>query len=372
MPTGLHLPYFPVWLAARGLSDQQIAWVLATPMVMRVALTPAIAYVADRRGIATTLAFCALAVFAGYVGFEWLAGFPLIFVGSLVVITAQGSMPALADALSLAEIRRFVKVGLNGIQFGRVRVGGSFSTLGIMLFSGTIVAIFPGERIIYALALLPVVATMVAAARTPKIKLPRWTHSGLTQNPANFRLACVVISAAALVQASHAQIYSFGTLHWKAAGFQPAFIAFAWAIGVLSESVLFLLGGRFLGTMDRSLGLLIIGAGGAVLRWLAMSLDPAPLAVLCLQILHGASFGATYLGAVLFLGGLAGPNHRARMQGLSSAAMALSMALATVACGRLTGLFGESSYLAMAGLASLGFLLALLAAARWQGSRHEK
>ena len=110
----------------------------------------------------------------------------MIFVGSLVVITAQGSMPALADALTLAEIRRFVKVGLNGIQFGRVRVGGSFSTLGIMLFSGTIVAIFPGERIISALALLallPFVATMVAAARTPKIKLPRWTHSGLTQTP---------------------------------------------------------------------------------------------------------------------------------------------------------------------------------------------
>jgi hypothetical protein len=125
-------------------------------------------------------------------------------------------------------------------------------------------------------------------------------------------------------------------------------------------------------TLSRHDGSIARPAGGAVLRWLAMSLDPAPLAVLCLQILHGASFGATYLGAVLFLGGLAGPNHRARMQGLSSAAMALSTALATAACGRLTGLYGERSYLAMVGLASLGFLLALLAAARWQGSRHEK
>jgi PPP family 3-phenylpropionic acid transporter len=308
-------------------------------------------------------------MFAGYVGLGWVAGFPLIFAGAILVITAQGSMPALTDALCLAEIRRFAKIGLHGIQFGRVRVGGSLSSLCGMLLSGAIVAVFPGERIISALALLallPLLATTAAALRTPKIRFTRSTKSGLTQDPADLRLALVVMLAAALVQASHAQIYSFATLHWKAVGLSPAFIAWAWAIGVLSESVLFLFGGRFLGNMSRALGLLLFGAGGAILRWLAMSFDPAPPVVLFLQILHAASFAATYLGAVLFLGDLAGPNHRARMQGLSSAAMALSMALATVACGRLTSLYGEQSYLAMAVLAAAGFLLALAAAVHWE------
>jgi PPP family 3-phenylpropionic acid transporter len=369
-PVGLHLPYFPVWLAAGGLSDSQIAATLALPLVLRVVLTPTIAYVADRQGIAATLAFCALIVLLGYVGLGCVAGFPLIFLASVVVIAAQGSMPSLADALSLAEIRRFAKIGLTGIQFGRVRVGGSLSGLCGVLLSAAIVALLPGEKIIIALAglaLLPVLAASIAVLRMPKLRPERSIKTGLTEDPAHLRLALIVILAAALVQASHAEFYSFSTLHWKSIGLTPNFIALAWATGIISECVLFVVAGRFLSNARHALLFLICGAAGAVLRWILMSFDPAPHAVLLLQIMHAASFAATYLGAVLFLGGLAGPNHRARMQGFSSAAMALSMALATLVCGRLTTLYGESTYLAMAALAAVGLLLALVAAARWQG-----
>ncbi len=369
-PIGLHLPYFPVWLAARGFSEAQIAFTLATPLILRVVVTPAISHVADRRGIAATLAFGAIAVFAGYAGLGWVAGFPLIFLVSVLVIAAQGSLPALADALSLAEIRRFAKIGLNRIEFGRVRVGGSLSGLAGMLASGPIVALLPGEKIIIALtglALFPVLAASIAARRMPKLRPERSAKTGLTEDPANLRLALVVILAAALVQASHAQFYAFATLHWKSIGLTPNFIALAWATGVMSEGVLFVFGGRFLGGTSRALRFLIGGSAGAVLRWIIMSLDPDPLFVLALQITHAASVAATYIGAVLFLGSLAGPNHRARIQGFSSAAMALSMALATMACGQLTPLYGEGTYLAMAALAGIGFGLALYAAAQWRG-----
>lgn len=368
-PIGLHLPYFPVWLAARGFSKSQIALTLATPLVLRVVLTPAISHVADRQGIAATLAFGAIAVFAGYAGLGWVAGFPLIFLGSVLVIAAQGSLPALADALSLAEIRRFAKIGLSGIEFGRVRVGGSLSGLTGMLLSGSIVAVLPGEKIIIALAglaFLPVFAASLAALRMPKLRPERSTKTGLTEDPANLRLALIVILAAALVQASHAQFYAFATLHWKSIGLAPNFIALLWATGVMSEGVLFVAGGRFLGGTSQALRFLVFGAAGAVFRWIIMSVDPNPLVVLLLQIMHAASFAATYIGAVLFLGSLAGPNHRARMQGFSSAAMALSMALATMACGKLTELYGDGTYLAMAALAGVGFGLALYAAAQWR------
>ena len=43
LPYGLHLPYFPVWLAARGLTDFQIAATLATPLILRVLLMPIVA-----------------------------------------------------------------------------------------------------------------------------------------------------------------------------------------------------------------------------------------------------------------------------------------------------------------------------------------
>lgn len=371
-PVGLHMPYFPVWLAARGLSDTEIALTLATPLVLRVALTPAIAFVADRQGIAATLVCCAAAVLGGYVGLAFVAGFPPIFAISVLVIAGQGTMPALADALSLAEIRRFAKRGLANIQFGRIRVGGSLSFLFVALISGAIVSALPGERIIIglaALSLLPLAAAGVAALRTAKLRPEPAAQSGFTQDRADRSLAITVILAAALVQASHAEFYAFGTLHWKAIGLSPGFIALAWATGVIAESILFVSGSRFLGNDRNAIAFLVLGAAGAVLRWTAMSLDPATVLILPLQILHAASFAATYIGAVLFLGALAGPRHRARMQGFSSAAMALSMALATLAAGRLTTAFGQMAYLAMAGLALVGLMLALAAAARWSRRR---
>jgi MFS family permease len=52
-----------------------------------------------------------------------------------------------------------------------------------------------------------------------------------------------------------------------------------------------------------------------------------------------------------------------RMQGWLAAASALSLALATFACGRLTRLFGDRTHLAMAGRTMAGLVLALFAAA---------
>jgi hypothetical protein len=72
--------------------------------------------------------------------------------------------------------------------------------------------------------------------------------------------------------------------------------------------------------------------------------------------MHGLSFGATTYGSVLLLGSLASATHRARMQGWLASATSLSLAAATFACGRLTGLFGAKAYLAMAALAGAAFL----------------
>jgi PPP family 3-phenylpropionic acid transporter len=129
----------------------------------------------------------------------------------------------------------------------------------------------------------------------------------------------------------------------------------------MSESVLLIFCGRYIRGVPQALALLLLGGVGASLRWMAMSFAPDAEIVLSLQVLHALSFAATYLGSVSVLGWLAGPNHRARMQGWLSAASALSMALATIACGRLTHMFGVGAYLAMAGLAAAGVVLACAA-----------
>ena len=48
--TGWYLPFFPVWLAARGLDPAAIGVVLAVFQLVRIVATPAGTRLADRHG----------------------------------------------------------------------------------------------------------------------------------------------------------------------------------------------------------------------------------------------------------------------------------------------------------------------------------
>jgi PPP family 3-phenylpropionic acid transporter len=93
-----------------------------------------------------------------------------------------------------------------------------------------------------------------------------------------------------------------------------------------------------------------------------MASAPGPAALLALQMMHAATYGATQLGAVYLLSHLAGHERRAQAQGWLSAAGALSLASASFASGYLQLAFGRGAYLFMAGIALVGLLLAGLAA----------
>ncbi len=366
LPVGLHLPYFPVWLAARGFSQSEIAIALALPTLLRVVAAPVVTAIADKRGIAETLASCAAAAFAGYWFLALVEGFVPVFAGAIFASLALGLMVPLADALTLAGIRHAEVMGLGRIAYARIRVWTSIGVLGTMFSSGWIVGTLPGEKIIYALAsltLLPALVTIFAATKLKHLHTPISTKGSLTRDRAQLRLAFAFIGAAALIQASHAEYYAFATLHWKAISLTPGVIGSAWATGVASETVLFLIAARYFAAERNAASFLILGGLGAICRWLAMSSNPGPLFLFLLQAMHGLSFGATYFGSVLLLGGIAQESHRARMQGWLASASALSLALATFASGWLTRYFGEKAYLAMAALAMAGLVLALAARA---------
>src|SRR3954447_26442398 len=46
---GVQLPFFPLWLEARGLDARTIGMVIAVPALVRIVATPIIAHQADRR-----------------------------------------------------------------------------------------------------------------------------------------------------------------------------------------------------------------------------------------------------------------------------------------------------------------------------------
>jgi MFS transporter, PPP family, 3-phenylpropionic acid transporter len=94
--------------------------------------------------------------------------------------------------------------------------------------------------------------------------------------------------------------------------------------------------------------MLMIGAFAGTLRWLSMALDPPALVLPWLQILHALSFGATHLGALMFLAQHAPTGKAATAQGHLAIAAGVAMAAATGISGVLFADFGSGAYIAMA------------------------
>ncbi|MFZ0352183.1 MAG: MFS transporter, partial [Pseudolabrys sp.] len=147
--------------------------------------------------------------------------------------------------------------------------------------------------------------------------------------------------------------YGFSAVQWHAAGLDGTFIAALWALGVAAEIVLFAVQGRLPPVFTPTM-LLLIGAAAGVLRWLGMAFDPPALVLPWLQMLHALSFGATHLGALMYLAHNAPTGQAARAQGYLAIAAGLAMAAAMGISGVLYEDFGSRAYAAMALVAFAG------------------
>ena len=167
------------------------------------------------------------------------------------------------------------------------------------------------------------------------------------------------MAAGSLIQASHAAYYGFSTLDWTRHGFDGKTIGILWALGVTAEIVLFAFAARLPPAIG-PIALMLIGAMGAIVRWIAAAFDP-PLALLApLQLLHAISFGATRLGTMQYLA-RAASGGRASAQGDVATANSVMMACASALSGVLYGISGSLAYGTMALFAAAGAACALAA-----------
>ena len=105
----------------------------------------------------------------------------------------------------------------------------------------------------------------------------------------------------------------------------------------------------------------MIGALAGVLRWAAMAFDPPAAALPALQLLHGLTFGATHLGALMFVARHAPQGQAARAQGYLAIAIGVAMTAAMALSGVLYGAYGARAYAAMALAAVAGGICAAVA-----------
>lgn len=352
---GVQLPFFPLWLGAKGLDARWIGIVLAIPMVVRMFAIPFAAHQADHReALRGTLIAASAATACAYFVVGWTDSLAAIVLSCAVAAAVYAPLMPLTDAYALK--------GLNarGRAYGPVRLWGSAAFIAGTFIAGVAINYVDPTQLIWLVTAGSAATAVAAVFLLPLGRSDVPVTTGATLSLLRNRGAVVVIIAASLVQASHAVYYGFSVILWSSAGLSGPLIALLWALGVVSEIVLFAVSAKLPKRLTPLLLLTIGGAGGA-LRWAIMAFDPPAAALPFLQCLHAASFGCTHLGALNYLTGTVSPSLTARAQGTLSIALGLAMAASMALSGVLFAAYEGIAYAAMAVLALAGAAFAFAA-----------
>ena len=365
---GIHVPFWPVWLAAKGLGPTEIGVVIAASVGIKVISNPLIAHIADRRGqrrsIIVGLAVLAFASFTLFAGTDHF--WPILLVSILFFAVWSPIMP-LGESLAMLSgpggkqggRQEGEQGGAKELDYGRVRLWGSLTFIatavgtGYFLTDGSTDIIF--WVLLSSLALVIVVTLALPPTQAPASTETRFAAFTVIRVP-QFGLFLI---ATALIQASHSVYYGFGTLNWKAQGYSETVIGFLWAEGVIAEIILFAFGAHLVRRLGPAKLILLGGVAGAV-RWSVTGTAGGLGVLIIMQALHAFTFAATHLGAIYFISRRVPQAVSASAQSLYSAVvMGLALGLAMLASGNLYGLYGAGAYQAMAVMAALGSIVAV-------------
>ncbi len=289
---GAQLPYWPLWLEARGLSGSEVGVLLAAAAWVKVASNPLAGYLADASGRPRLVISALMAVGGlGFLGFGLAQGFwALLLLQILTAACFQALLP-------LGESRTLAAVRSHGLDYGRSRLWGSVTFVAGVLAIGGGLDLLPVESLPWLLAAGLGLGLLAASALPDLPEDQRRPARGDLKRLLSDGPLLWFLLAAALVQASHAAYYAFSAIAWRAAGHGTFTIGWLWTEGVVAEILFFALSGRVLARISCR-NLVLLAAAGGVLRWSVTATTTALPALAAVQLLHAATFAAAHLAAV--------------------------------------------------------------------------
>ena len=352
---GILMPFWPIWLEGKGLDAVEIGFILASAPFIRAIGSPLIAQVADRRGLRrpiiimlTASATISFAIF-NYIDDFW----PIVIVTILFFMLFSASQP-LAESLTMHVVRN------EGANYGRMRLWGSVTFI-LAAIGGGYILEGRSVNIIFYLSLFGLWILFVTCIFLPKFRFPADADKGYPiLKLLKIKPFVWMLIAAALIQSSHAVVYSFSTIHWKSIGFSESLIGILWAEGVVAEIILFQYSSLVLKRISPTM-LIVIAAAAGIIRWSIMGYTDFLPALIFAQVLHGLTFGAAHLGAIHYISETIPPNLSATAQSLLSAVvMGLAIGLTTMISGVLYSSVGSLAYFPMAGMAFISVIVGLV------------
>ena len=339
---GVYVAYFPLYLAYRGLSAPQIAWVLALPALTRIFAPAAWGWLADRSGAHRGIVAFSCAVTAA--AFAALPFTPHIaWVVALMSVLAGGALP-LVEAITLASL-----AGESG-RYGPIRLWGSVGFIAVVLAGGAWLDAQPAATVPAVLVALNL-ATFLTALTLPAAKPLSTSQSA----PLALTPEVRALFAAGFCNAfAHGALYAFLTLHLERFGYSATLIGTLWTLGVVAEILVFF----YLPQLFRRYALstiLAASVGCGALRFLAIGWLASELwIVLLAQLLHAATFGAFHAAAVAAVHRLFPGSAHARGQTLfSSVSYGAGAAIGLVIAGWAWQEGGARLAFSLAALAAL-------------------
>jgi PPP family 3-phenylpropionic acid transporter len=357
---GMTLAFLPRWLEVeRGLDGAAIGAILALAQFARILTGPAVAFWADgaddRR---MPIRFVLLAAVVAYAAFFMAQDFwALLAIGFVALSLTQAATPLIEAATLRAtaegKITYGIARGIGSITFIVANIAG-----GVLIARFGLIAVVVWTMTLLSLTALSAWTTL--KPDRPAARAPSAARLDALRTLLRSRRFLILVLACGLIQSGHAFYYSFSVIVWRGQGIPADVVGVLWAFGVAVEVALL----WSLASIERRISpeaLILIGAGGGFLRWLALGFAPTGFVLWPLQALHALSFAAAHVGAMRLLYREAPESGAAMAQNIYAAlSSGLLMGAATLLSGVLYDAVGAGGYWAMAALALAGGALALL------------
>jgi PPP family 3-phenylpropionic acid transporter len=352
---GALLPFWGLYLQARGFTPADIGELMAVIMVTKLIAPNIWGWIADHTGLRMPIvrlasllsALCFVGVFFAE-GFWWLA-----LVMMLFSFFWNASLPQF-EAVTMSHLKERIQ------HYSRIRLWGSIgfilsvSLLGFLLDQRGVELVPMVVLLLYiGIFLISLVVPEKSAAHPEE---EQGSIIRVLRRPKVLALLLVTF----LMQASHSTYFAFYSIYMEAIGYSSSAIGELWALGVIAEVVIFL----FMHNLLQRWGarrVLIASLAIAVVRWILVGLTPENLPlVLLAQLMHAATFGTYHAAAIHLIHHYFVGRHQGRGQALySSVSFGAGGALGSLLSGYLwTGIGPEATYLVAAGYALLAVFIA--------------
>jgi PPP family 3-phenylpropionic acid transporter len=292
---GIYLPFFNLYCYHIGFSGFQIGSISALRSVIMVIFSILWGLAADRffarKSIYVGCGFASVLLFACYLFYREF--WPMMLITAIYTIFY-------APIISFLEAFTMDILGNEKKRYGRIRVWGSISFIGVVLLLGRVLDLFDISLII------PLIVAGSAIHAFAAIGMPRTIPPGGGRER-RFRMADVLrprvllfLISAFLMLVSHGAYYGFFSIHLEKMGFDKTFIGFAWALASGAEIIVMVYSGRIFQRFALE-WILVFTFAIAVLRWILLAFSDTWLLILLTQVLHAGTYGAFHMASILYI-----------------------------------------------------------------------